>query len=496
MGEKWGYVDTKGNMTIPAQFQKADIFSEGMARVGIERDSVMWYGFIDKNGKLVIPTNYKNATCFSEEIAWVVRPKGHPVAIDQSGKELFTLKDAEYVTFFKEGLAAYAQINSKGDTKWGFCDKQGKTTVFPIYESAGSFSEGLAVVSDTNGKFGYIDKKGSLFIPYQFDFASDFKDGMATVRLGEKWGLINKKGKIVLNPQFDFLAITDKNIIVCKMGDQMGFCDEKGKIFVNPQYDDISLDNNYERNALYPVCQNKKWGYVNKSGEVKIQPQFEKAGMFQNGMAPVVFNEKVGFINEKGVYVVNPQYDSVNLSKRTALRTQFFNPKLLVDIMDLVNHKGIAIDASFSEIMVKYHMLESDFSKYSNVTDLDEESKFSLDYIIRYFVVGTPYRKYQQGYYYTWTEYDFTPSRNIEGIGCILSLMNNAEDRVEDVLSEINAALDKYELEDKSTSEKVLKIYKSAEQNILVERKKDSEIIGVFIGDPAFVEKSYKAFKD
>ena len=467
-----------------------------MARVGIEKDSVIWYGFIDKNGKLVIPTDYKDATCFSEEMAWVVKPKGHPVAINQSGKELFTLKDAEYVTSFREGVAAYAQINSKGDTKWGFCDKQGKSVIFPTYESVGNFSEGLAVVSDTNDKYGYIDMKGVLSIPYQFDAASDFKDGMASVRLGDKWGLINKKGKIILNPQFDFLTIIDKNTIVCEMGDQIGFCDDKGKIVVNPQFDDISLANSCGQNALYPVSQNKKWGYVNKSGEIKIQPQFEKAGMFQNGIAPVVFNEKVGFINEKGAYVVNPQYDSINMSKSTILRTQFFNPKVLVSIIDMINHKGIAIDASFSDIMAKYHMDESDFSKYSNVTDLDDECKISLDYVLQYIVVGSPYRKYQQGYYYTWTEYDFTPSRNIEGIGCIVSLMNNAKGRAEDVLTEIGVALDKYELEDKSTPEKVLKIYKSPEQSILVEHEKDTEVIGVFIGDSAFVEKSYKAFKD
>lgn len=492
--DKWGYIDTKGIIVIPAQFQEADLFADGLARVGVEKDSVVWYGFINDKGDLVIPCKYKDATSFSEEIAWVVKPKGHPVAIDKSGKELFTLKDAEYVTSFKEGLAAYSQINSHGDPKWGFCDKKGKTAVFPTYKSVENFSEGLALVSDTNDKFGYIDIKGNMVIPYQFDIATNFQKGMATICLGDKWGIIDKKGKIILNPQFDYLKIIEKNLIVCKIGDQFGFCDKEGKMLVNPQYDRIAFNNDYENISLFAICQNKKWGFVNKSGEIKIQPQFENAGVFQNGIAPVIFNGKVGFIDEKGSYVVNPRYDSVNVFKNTILRTQFFDPQIVVNLIDLINHKGIAIDASFSDIMTKFNMDESDFSKYSQVTEIEGESKSSLDYLLQYCVLGSPYKKYQQGYYYTWTEYEFNPSRKIDGIACFLQLINNAKDRVEDVLSEIENILGTYETEDRSTPDKTIKIYSSPKQSFFVYSEKDSQTILIFIGDSDLVETGYKIY--
>lgn len=493
-GEKWGYIGDKGDFVISPQFKEADMFSDGLARVGIEKDSVIWYGFVDEKGKQTIPCEYKDATCFSEDIAWVVKPKGYPIAIDKEGKELFTMKDAEYVTPFREGMAAVAQINSEGDVKWGFCDKKGKMVILPTFKSVGYFSEGLALVSDTNGRFGYIDTKGNLTIPYQFDYASEFQNGMATFRLGGKWGIIDKKGKIILNPQFDYLGIIEKNLIVCEIGDQIGFCDREGKILVNPQFDHIAYDNDYKRSSLIAISQNDKWGYVNESGEIKIQPQFDKAGMFQNGVAPVVFSRKVGLINEKGSYVVNPKFDSINLIKCNFIRTQFFNPQTVVKLIDLINHKGITLDMSFSDIIAKYKMTESDFSKYSNTVSLGNESKYTLDYYLRYYVIGSPYKEYQRGFYFTWTDYEFDPSIKIEGIGCELMLSNNAEDRVDDVLSEIEKVLNKYELEDRSTPEKVMKIYSSPKQSILVYRSKDSHTINISIGDSALMEETCKMY--
>lgn len=499
VNEKWGYVDTKGALVIPVQFQEADIFSEGLARVGIEKDSVMYYGFINDKGELIIAPQYKDVTCFSEKIAWAVKAKGHPIAIDNTGKELFTMIDAEYVSSFSEGYASFSKVNSKGESKWGFCDKKGEVVIFPTFEKAHDFSEGLAVVSDISNKYGYIDMKGNMIIPYQFDKATDFQDGIASVRLGDKWGLIDKKGKIILNPQFDYLKIIDDNFIICKISDQIGFCDKTGKIIINPQFDDINYKNQFDKKQLFAIKQDKKWGYVNKSGEIKIKPQFEKAGMFQDDIAPVVFNGKVGLINEKGEYIVNPRYDSLTLNKNATLRTQFFNPTNLVNLIDLTNHKGISLDASFFDIMKKYHLVESDFSKYSNLTEINDEMKLSSDYLMQYYIIGSPYREYRQGYYYTWTEYEFSPDRKIDGILCSIGLFSNAKGRGDDILSEIEKNLNTYELVDKSTSDKIIKIFNSSEQSVLIvlyNETKDIQVMGIYFGNKDFVEKYYKVHKD
>ena len=53
------------------------------------------------------------------------------------------------------------------------------------------------------------------------------------------------------------------------------------------------------------------FGYINKSGEYVIQPQFSKAKSFSEGYAAVEKNKAWGFIDTKGAWAIEPTYDKV-----------------------------------------------------------------------------------------------------------------------------------------------------------------------------------------
>src|SRR5713226_1983329 len=61
--------------------------------------------------------------------------------------------------------------------------------------------------------------------------------------------------------------------------------------------------------ALYPVKLNGKYGYIAKSGELVIQPQFDRAGQFLEGRAPVEVGTRWGYIDRTGKAVIAPQFD-------------------------------------------------------------------------------------------------------------------------------------------------------------------------------------------
>jgi hypothetical protein len=44
-----------------------------------------------------------------------------------------------------------------------------------------------------------------------------------------------------------------------------------------------------------------RWGYIDKSGNIVIKPQFELAGNFSDGLAPVVSAGHLSFINKDGI---------------------------------------------------------------------------------------------------------------------------------------------------------------------------------------------------
>ena len=92
---KWGYIDKEGKLVIPSQFDRADLFLEGLALINvgfkpgylqgrIGGDNGKW-GYIEPTGKIVIKPQFDNARSFSEGLAlvWIGRKAGF---IDKAGK--------------------------------------------------------------------------------------------------------------------------------------------------------------------------------------------------------------------------------------------------------------------------------------------------------------------------------------------------------------------------------------------------------------------------
>ena len=61
---------------------------------------------------------------------------------------------------------------------------------------------------------------------------------------------------------------------------------------------------------LFPIQQNNKWGFIDNTGKVVIEPQFEFVDKFSDGLALVnVGNRKMGYIDSSGQFVINPQFN-------------------------------------------------------------------------------------------------------------------------------------------------------------------------------------------
>lgn len=84
--KKWGYIDKSGSMVVPAQFEYAGPFVEGLAGVSNCSKS----GFIDKTGKLIIPLQFDEAFAFHGGLAQVYLRDGRLGYIDKIGKTVWT----------------------------------------------------------------------------------------------------------------------------------------------------------------------------------------------------------------------------------------------------------------------------------------------------------------------------------------------------------------------------------------------------------------------
>jgi hypothetical protein len=300
-GEKWGYINKKGEYVINPQFQNADFFHEGLARV-VSSDGKT--GYISEDGKYAIPAKYKSGTSFSDDLAFVVSDGGYPTCIDKSGKTKFQLKQAKYVFSFSEGLAMFGT----SDQKIGFIDKTGKVVVNPQFENARPFLEGLAAVCQDKN-WGFIDKTGKIVINPQFEEVGDFTGGKAVFSNGKQMGYIDTKGGYVINPQFDAAGAFSEGLALIQSGKQVGYINEKGKIEINPQFDDA----NSFSSGLAAIKQDDRCGFINKTGKIVINPQFDNVSSFFGNIAFVENADKWGIIDKEGKYIVNPQFDFIKL---------------------------------------------------------------------------------------------------------------------------------------------------------------------------------------
>jgi hypothetical protein len=55
---------------------------------------------------------------------------------------------------------------------------------------------------------------------------------------------------------------------------------------------------------------NGKWGYVGRRDRIVVEPQFDWAGKFSEGLAPVMLKERWGYADERGNLVIEAQFDS------------------------------------------------------------------------------------------------------------------------------------------------------------------------------------------
>lgn len=197
--------------------------------------------------------------------------------------------------------------------EYQYIDKEGKIVINPQFSVATVFRDGLALV-ETSGderKWGYIDENGKFVIMANYLGATVFSEGIAwVVSENSAPKAIDKKGKVLITLEdAESVNVFKEGLasysVVSDDGVRWGFIDKKGTVKINPQF-------NYVKNFSDGLCavanKDGKWGYINKDGKMVVNYQFEGAENFTNGKAVIVSGGKFGLVNKEGKYLINPQF--------------------------------------------------------------------------------------------------------------------------------------------------------------------------------------------
>lgn len=303
----WGYVNSKGCVSIPFQFYNAEKFHDGLAAVELDNRLC---GFIDKTGREVIPCEYDEVHDFKEGLALFYNEEKRRYGfIDKSGKEVIPCVNEPFSDGFGWEYHDFSCGVAVAFDRWYFSyiDKKGKTITPMTYSYAKPFSEGLGAVR-SKGKWGFIDATGATIIPLMYSEVCPFSEGFAAVRIGEKWGYIDKSNNMVIPCKFDDAYNFNNGLAIVKKNGKVGFIDKAGRDVIKCKYSDAWDFSN----GLAPVKKNRRWGYINLKDTLVIPFEYDKAEYFhKNGLACVRLNDKMGCIDKQGHIVVPLIYDCI-----------------------------------------------------------------------------------------------------------------------------------------------------------------------------------------
>lgn len=158
---------------------------------------------------------------------------------------------------------------------------------------------------EKNGKTGFRDLDGNIVIEPIYDMAEMFSEGFSAVKVGDKWGIIDESAKYVIEPKFEYLGSFHNGLACYRIGDKYGFVNLKGQEIIKPQFDWVD-----EFSEGLCVVRNDQGnhGYIDTTGKIVIDFQFQYACKFENGKAKIQLNNHWGTLDKLGKIRLEPKH--------------------------------------------------------------------------------------------------------------------------------------------------------------------------------------------
>ncbi len=331
----WGFINEDGKEMIKPEYEEVSLFSEGLAAV--QKNGK--YGYINKSGKMIIPFVYDDAESFKNNSA-IVTKNDKSGLINRSGEELIPLV---YDNMSDPSGGFYvASLNEKS----GYITKSGNKLMEFVFDFAGDFRDGYAIAG-TDEKFGLLNNAGSFVIEQQYEELMFLSNGLLKAKQNDLWGIIDTHGALIAPFIYDAIGDFSQGRSLVMKNKKCGFIDEQGKeiiaviypfqesflttaVFKNgfvalrqklkavildslgtkitlPGYENTGLPSG----ELIPVRKNKKWGFADMNGKLRIPCIYEDASSFENGYAKIKIKKLAGIIDESGKEIISPAYEDI-----------------------------------------------------------------------------------------------------------------------------------------------------------------------------------------
>lgn len=333
--DRIGYLDLTGRVILEPTYMSVGAFVDGYAVVsksssyrdeeGFDIEKSV-FGVINSQFKEIIPCVFDRLEYeaemgrFKTEVGYMTIDGRYVVLVD--GKELYLDKKYKYCEQFVDTTAIAVRVVD-GHVYYGLVDKKSNDILPPIFSSLEHIDNGLYKFK-INDLYGLVTSKGNIILQNKYNNIGKFDHNLACVQVNvlekQLYGFVDSSGNEILPPSYEFIGERYHNYSVVMKNNLWGLFgleNHQIKLFPNVSFLGPCMDNLCKINVggIYDI--NRKtttgghWGYATLDGKIVIEPTYEQAYGFSDGMAAVKLNGKWGFINSEGIIVVPFEYDEV-----------------------------------------------------------------------------------------------------------------------------------------------------------------------------------------
>jgi len=326
----WGFMDTTGRVVITPQFDDVRPFCNGLAVVNVKGK----WGAIDHKGTLVVPAVYAALSDFNDNLALALATTGEKYFIDKRNQKVLDCPFSDCQPF--KGAFSVIRENEYA----GIIDRSGKIILKPVYAQIKA-DENYAVTWDSdetaslvrlNDMHVMFKVEGQLFLPSEnifrysegnkiyyrhirgnpiagpFDAGSDLRDGFASVTIQGEVFMLLASGKLLKTP------CTQMHYA----GQQLWFCRQQDKYYtlLKTAKDSFATYGKAKCKAFTRFsdglagCMNaqEKWGYIDTSGMMVIKSELPLAWDAREGRIRTSGLLGYGYLNTRGKEIIPMQF--------------------------------------------------------------------------------------------------------------------------------------------------------------------------------------------
>lgn len=279
--EKWGVIDTRGNIVIKPEYEEMIVIPDNTKPVFICMENVDYTNntfktkAIDEKGKQLF-TNYEqveviynhdeNNNIWYESNILKVQKDGKYGLINLDGKEILACTEDN----IEPMLGTKSVYITTANGKKGLVDNMGKVIIENNYtEISGltsKYSNGFIVKND-QGKYGVINNDKTIALEEKYDEISPVSENkMYVVKEGSDYKIVNTDGEEFLVNTFEEVKQINTDNIVVKVNGKYGVKTINGVEKIPATYDDLT----YTFDDYYIAKKEGKYGIVNEKNEEKL----------------------------------------------------------------------------------------------------------------------------------------------------------------------------------------------------------------------------------